>query len=128
MNAKDKSKTHLVRKGPSRIHGTGVFARRTIPKNTRILHYNGEKIPVEECRRREKRHIKEGTLWIFEINRRWFVDASMGGGTAKYVNHSKQPNCWIDIRKGEIWYCASKTLLPGQELTIDYGTKLPPPS
>ena len=34
----------FIRVQPSGIHGTGVFARRTIPKGTRVIEYAGRRL------------------------------------------------------------------------------------
>ena len=45
----------MIEKRRSRIHRWGVFATETIQKNTRIIHYAGEKISNRESTRRELR-------------------------------------------------------------------------
>ena len=49
--AKPRPLYYIVRQ--SRIHGRGVFARRTIRKGARIIEYRGERISVAEADRRE---------------------------------------------------------------------------
>jgi len=120
-----KSKFHLFRLAKSPIHGKGLFATTDIPKNTLIVQYTGQKIGRKEADIREDIHYEKGKLWLFEINRNWYIDAEIRGGIAKYVNHSKKPNCYTDVRKGEIWYRASKTIKKKEELTIDYCADLP---
>ncbi|HWI59867.1 MAG TPA: SET domain-containing protein-lysine N-methyltransferase, partial [Bacillota bacterium] len=48
----------------SRIHGTGGFARRDIPKDTRIIEYLGEKIDKRESLRR----CEQNNEYIFTLN------------------------------------------------------------
>jgi len=115
----------MIKKKKSQIHGYGVFATRPITKNTKVVQYTGEKISSRECDRREIIYEKRGEVWTFELSSRWYIDAAVGGGVAKYVNHSNSPNCWIDIKKGEIWYRASRCIKSGEELTVDYGTPIP---
>ena len=40
----------MIEKRRSRIHGSGVYATATIPKNTRIIDYAGEKISNKSLR------------------------------------------------------------------------------
>lgn len=106
----------------SRLHGWGVFALETIPKNTRIIAYAGEKIPVRESLAREAAHRKRGHIWLFAINSRWVRDAEVGGNIARYINHDCLPNCHSRVVGDAIWICASRTIKPGEELSYRYYT------
>ncbi len=106
----------------SRIHGWGVYATRTITKNTRIIDYAGEKISNQESLKRERRYIRNLHIWCFKLTNRTVIDAGVGGNVARYVNHSCEPNCYIDIKKGIIWIRAARTIKRGEELTYDYNT------
>ena len=53
----------MVEKRRSLIQGSGVFATRNITKNTRIIHYAGEKISNQVSLKREARYIKNGHIW-----------------------------------------------------------------
>src|SRR5438045_5889156 len=101
----------------SRIHGWGVYATRTITKNTRIIDYAGEKISNQESLKRERRYIRHGHIWCFKLTNRTVIDAGVGGNIARYINHSWHPNCYIDIRGGIIRSRASPTIRRGEELT-----------
>ena len=113
---------YMIVRRRSRIHGWGVYATRTITKNTRIIDYAGEKISNQESLKRERRYIRNGHIWCFKLTNRTVIDAGVGGNVARYVNHSCQPNCYIDIKKGIIWIRAARTLKRGEELTYDYNT------
>ena len=52
--------------------------RERIPKNKRIIDYAGEKISHQESLTRENRYMKRGSIWCFQINRRWVRDAAVG--------------------------------------------------
>ena len=106
----------------SRIHGWGVYATRTINKNTRIIDYAGEKISNQESLKRERRYIRNGHIWCFKLTNRTVIDAGVGGNVARFVNHSCRPNCYIDIKKGIIWIRAARMIRRGEELTYDYNT------
>ena len=115
----------MIQKKKSHIHGYGIFATQPINKNTKIIQYTGERIPREEGIRRDALYLKNGELWTFEIDPQNWIDGAVGGGIARYVNHSDTPNCWIYIKNGEIWYRASRLIPLSEELTVDYGTPLP---
>lgn len=106
----------------SRLHGWGVFALETIPKNKRIIDYAGEKITNTASSPREERYLRRGHIWCFKINRRWAVDAAVGGNIARFINHACRPNCYSHIVDDVIWIRAARTIRPGEELTYDYHT------
>ena len=113
----------MIQKRRSKIHGWGIYATKTIPKNTRIIDYAGEKISNHESRRRERRYLNNGRhIWCFTLTRRTVVDAGAGGNDARFINHSCRPNCYIEIKDGTIWIRAARTIRPGEELTYDYNT------
>jgi SET domain-containing protein len=112
----------MVEKRRSAIQGAGVFATRRITKNTRIIHYAGEKISNRESLKRERRYIKNGHIWCFKLTNRTVIDAGVGGNVARFINHSCHPNCYIDIKNGVIWIRAARLIRKGEELTYDYNT------
>ena len=112
----------MIVKRRSGIHGWGVYATQPIPKNKRIIHYAGEKISNRESLRREARHLKQGHIWCFKLNRLWVRDAGVRGNIARYINHSCRPNCYSHIVGDTIWIRAARTIRPGEELTYDYAT------
>jgi SET domain-containing protein len=112
----------LIARRRSKLHGWGVFAKQRITKNTRIVDYAGQKITHQESLRRERRHMKRGEIWCFQINRRWVRDAAAGGNLARFINHSCRPNCYIHIVGDIIWIRAARNIRKGEELTYDYMT------
>jgi hypothetical protein len=112
----------MIEKRRSRIHGWGVYATETIPKNTRIIDYAGEKISNQVSLKREIRYMKSGHIWCFKLTNRTVIDAGVGGNDARFINHGCRPNCYIDIKKGIIWIRAARTIRKGEELTYDYHT------
>jgi uncharacterized protein len=112
----------MVAKRRSKIQGWGVFATRSITKNTRIIHYAGEKITNRESMQREARYLRAGHIWCFKLNRLYARDAAVGGNIARYINHSCAPNCYTMVRGDTIWICAARNIRPGEELTYDYWT------
>ena len=112
----------MIEKRRSRIHGSGVYATASIPKNKRIVDYAGEKISNQESLRRERRYIRRGHIWCFKLTTRTVIDAGVNGNVARFVNHSCRPNCYIDIKDGVIWIRAARPIERGEELTYDYHT------
>jgi SET domain-containing protein len=112
----------MIKRKRSRIAGWGVFATTTIPKNKRIIDYAGQRITHQESLKREERYLRKGNIWCFTLNRRWVIDAGVGGNIARFINHSCKPNCWVEIRNGTIWIRAARTIRPGEELSYNYNT------
>jgi SET domain-containing protein len=108
-----------VRKSP--IQGYGVFARKEIPRGTRIIEYAGERITNAVGDRRypddeSQRH----HTFLFVLNNRVMIDAAYDGNEARLINHSCDPNCQANHGGGEIWIDAIKRIPAGEELAYDY--------
>jgi SET domain-containing protein len=112
----------MIERRKSKIQGWGVYATKTITKNTRIIHYAGEKISNRESLKRERRYLRKGHIWCFKLTNRTVIDAGVGGNLARFINHSCRSNCYIDIKKGVIWIRASRAIRKGEELTYHYNT------
>ncbi len=82
-----------------------------------MAEYIGERISEDEANRR-------GGKYLFEINTRWTIDGKDRKNLARYINHSCTPNCYpeVDERARRVFIYAKKKILPGEELTYDYGT------
>jgi uncharacterized protein len=112
----------VIEKRRSKIHGWGVYATKTIPKNTRIIDYAGEKISSQESLKRERRYIRKRHVWCFKLTNRTVIDAAVGGNVARFINHGCRPNCYVHITGGVIWIRAARTIRRGEELTYNYHT------
>ena len=105
----------------SKIQGRGVFARRDIPKGTRLIEYTGERISNAEADRRyEDEKMGRHHTFLFILNSRTVIDAAVGGNISKYINHSCDPNCVAWIEGQHIWIDAEKDIRAGEELAYDY--------
>ena len=112
----------------SKVHGSGIFATETIAKGTKIIEYIGEKISKTEGDRRSENRIKKylhskvsGSVYIFELNKKFDIDGSPKYNKARYINHSCRPNCEVEISRGHIWISSIKNIKIGDELSYDYG-------
>jgi SET domain-containing protein len=106
----------------SRLHGWGVFALQAITRNTRIIHYAGEKILARHSHAREASQMARGHIWCFSIDRRWVRDAEVGGNVARFLNHECKPNCYTQVVGDTIWVRAARNIARGEELTYNYYT------
>jgi SET domain-containing protein len=105
----------------SSIQGLGAFARKEIPRGTRLIEYTGEKISYAESDRRypdekDERH----HTFLFTLNSKQIVDAAFDGNDARFINHSCNPNCDAYIERGHIWIESIKRIPPDAEPTYDY--------
>ena len=60
-------------------------------------------------------------MYIFELNSKYDIDGSYLYNKARYINHSCNPNCEVEISRGHIWIVSRKRIKKGQELSYDYG-------
>mgnify|MGYP002629357108 FL=1 len=110
----------------SQIHGRGMFAKKIIPKGTRVIEYTGERITKAEGWRRELARQEraergaDGCIYIFELNTKVDIDGSVRWNTARYINHSCEPNCESQVVRGRVWIVAIREIRPGDELSYDY--------
>lgn len=104
----------------SRIHGTGAFARKLIPRHLRVIEYVGERILKEESLRR----CQANNEFIFSINDREDLDGNVDWNPARFINHSCTPNCEAELDGERVWIVALRDILPGEEATFNYGYDL----
>ena len=112
----------------SKVHGNGIFASRDIKKGEKVIRYIGDKISKSEGNRRSALRIKKflnsektGSVYIFELNKKFDIDGNVRRNKARYINHSCDPNCEVDILNDEIWISSIKKIKKGSELNYDYG-------
>ncbi len=124
------SKNILVKE--SVIHHKGVFAAIDIPKDTEIIEYVGIRVPKDEGDKIAEEHIQKaeldpdhGSVYVFIVEGKDYdIDGSPNWNTAKYINHSCEPNCYIDIKDGRVFIYALRLIKKGDELTYNYGYDL----
>ena len=107
----------LVRVGPSPIDRQGLFAVTDIPRGTRIVEYRGEKISKDESARR----LANLNTYIVYLNEQYDIDGETMANTARYVNHSCDPNCTVEHTTETVWIVALKHIQADEELSCNYG-------
>ena len=105
-----------VRVGPSQIAGQALCGAR-YPQGTRIIQYIGARFPKEESVER----LARGNTYIFAFNERYDIDGKTLKNTARYINHSCDPNCEAVVTKRTIWIVALQDIQAGEELSYNYG-------
>jgi uncharacterized protein len=102
----------------SRIQGRGLFALTAVPARRKIGELGGERISLNEARRRAR---KTDCIAIVEFGDGTALDASRKGSDFRYVNHSCEPNTFMRLYKGRVEFYSLRRVEPGEELTCDYG-------
>ncbi len=112
MSSTHRTRFAVRRSRPGR--GFGLFAREAIARGEFLLEYTGRHLPTKEADELD-------TKYLFEIDKHWTIDGSPRSNTARYINHSCNPNCEADIRDGKILIFSTRPIAAGEELTMDYG-------
>lgn len=106
---------------PSSIQGLGAFAMRRIRRGTRLIEYTGQRVTPEEADRRyDDDAVERPHTFLFTVDARTVIDASVDGNQARFINHSCNPNCEAVDVDGRIFIDALRDIRPGEELTYDY--------
>jgi uncharacterized protein len=106
----------------SAIHGRGVFAVLPLKKDERIIEYKGELISWEEALDRHPHDpAQPHHTFYFHIDDLCVIDGRIQGNSAKWINHSCNPNCESDEVDGRIYIKALRPIKAGEELNYDYG-------
>lgn len=107
----------LVKTSP--VHGNGVFAKKLIPKGTRIFEYTGLRVLKTDL----VNDLANGLTsmnYVMNLNKVMAIDGERGGNDARFINHSCNPNCEV-LYFNEIPYIyAMQEIHEGQELNFDY--------
>jgi SET domain-containing protein len=105
----------------SSIHGLGAFARKDIPKGTRMIEYTGEHIDNAEADRRyNDEKMKDHHTFLFILTSKTCIDAAYDGNEARFINHSCSPNAEAVVGRKHIWIHAMKKIPAGSEILYDY--------
>ena len=98
--------------------GLGLFATLPIRKHALIAEYSGPRIPTSEAHVRER---AGRSKYIFELSSRWSIDGGGRDNIGRYANHACEPNAESVLIRGKIFLKAVRRILPGEEITYDYG-------
>jgi len=104
----------------SGINNLGLFAKGDINKGEKVIEYKGRKFTHKQVEE-DDRFDNSKAIYLFTLNERYVLDGDTKTNTAKYINHSCDPNCEVDIINGKIWIIAIKDIKKGDELSYDYG-------
>ena len=141
---------HSLSVGRSAIQGLGIYATIFIEANVPLLPYYGVIVGPHLAENLESLYESLGLgCYFFKLSPTLIIDATLGGSSARFVNHSCDPNCITRsicstktsfsyrLKKGGV-ACTSnckpscsivviyskRDICPGEELTYDYMFKL----
>ena len=123
MLPREESLPFEIRESP--MQGLGAFATRSIPADTRLIEYAGQRLTPDEAEARypdvegERHH-----TFLFAIDDDVVIDAAFEGNEARFINHSCDPNCDAVIEDGRIWIETIRDVAAGEELAYDYAYEL----
>jgi SET domain-containing protein len=116
----------------SKIHGKGAFALVDIRRGTRLIEYVGRRIPeslADEVYAEEDG--KPSHTFLFALDNGDVIDATVGGNSSRWINHSCSPNCEAEGKmikgKEHIFIKAIRNIKAGAELAYDYSFEFDEP-
>jgi len=107
----------------SGIHGKGVFATTRIQAGTRLIEYKGERLTEAQV---DKRYANDDNphTFLFALDGGMVIDATTGGNSARWINHSCAPNCEAVDDDNRIYIETLRAIRPGEELSYNYRIEL----
>jgi len=103
----------------SKVHGKGVFAKKNIPKGTRIFEYAGERVQKVNLASDLTRGLTT-LIYVMNLNETYAIDGERGGNDSRFINHSCDPNCEVLYFNDTPYIYAIKEIPEGEELSFDY--------
>jgi SET domain-containing protein len=111
----------------SNVHGRGLFARKDIPKDTKVIEYKGTRMPASELPDVDENDPDGHHTVIFSLDNGMLIDASRRGNAAQFANHSCNPNCDTIEEDGRIYIRSLRKIKKGEEIVYDYHLHLAGP-
>jgi len=99
----------------SDIHAAGCYTTTRIPKGKRVAEYTGPRLTKQEA---DRLYENSPITYLFGLGSGSTVID--GHCMAMFINHSCDPNCETDERRGRVWIKAIKNIPAGAEITYDY--------
>lgn len=103
----------------SEIQGTGLFAKKVIPKGTRIMEYEGLRVPKVNLLN-DLANGLTNMVYVMQLNDAMVIDAGREGNDARFINHSCAPNCEVLSFNETPYIYAMQDISQGEELSYDY--------
>lgn len=107
----------------SSVHGKGVFACQPLEAGIVIAEYCGPIMTWKQAeqRRGTKRSRRDDEhTFLFQITKRYVIDATPSRCRAKWINHSCSPNCQAVLTGRRVFIETLRHIDTGEELFFDY--------
>jgi uncharacterized protein len=103
----------------SEIHGKGMFAKRNIPKGSRVIEYKGDRVLKKDLIK-DMLDDKTSLMYVMNLSETVAIDGERNGNDARFINHSCEPNCTVYYFSETPFIYALRDILLGEELNFDY--------
>lgn len=105
----------------SGIHGKGVFAVRPIKAGDKVLEYKGKIITWRKAQALHPHDPSQPNhTFYFHLDDGHVIDAKQNGNTARWINHSCEPNLEAEQEGMRVFLRALRDIEAGEELFYDY--------
>ena len=106
----------------SGIHGRGVFATQAIEAGSTVIEYKGEIITWDVALDRHPHDPDQPNhTFYFHLDDGHVIDGKYQGNSARWINHSCNPNVEAEQDGNRVFLKALRDIAPGEELFFDYG-------
>lgn len=104
--------------GNSLISGRGVFSKAFFKKNNKLFEIKGKFFELKN----EKSVSKDFKNNLIRFSKQMYINPS--GQFANFLNHSCNPNSYIQKINNKLFLFSLKSIFKNQEITLDYSTIL----
>ena len=74
-----------------------------IKAKTFLGEYLGEVVSSKEYYRRQETSLAEKHQFVYQLKPGTYLDASTKGSIYRFINHSCEPNCYVEPDPGTSW-------------------------
>tara|TARA_B100001996_G_C18214641_1_gene421273 strand:+ start:66 stop:533 length:468 start_codon:yes stop_codon:yes gene_type:complete len=110
----------LYKNKKSNIHRHGLSAATNIKKGQKIIQYKGKKVSLSRVEN-DPKYDNDKEIYLFNLNKKYDLDGDFKFNTARWINHSCNPNCEVLDHNKQLWIFAMRNIKKNEELTYDYG-------
>lgn len=103
----------------SMVEGRGVFAKRSIPKGSRIIEYQGKRVNKKDLIS-DMVAGKTSLRYVMNLSETVAIDGERNGNDSRFINHSCEPNCTVYFFDDKPFIYALREISEGEELSFDY--------
>ena len=105
--------------------GFGIFAEQKLSPCSYVGEYTGVLLDWKKKILENKQYAMRYNIW--EVGKqKFFLDAEKAGNFTRFINHSDEPNLTLQSvyckKIPRMIFVAAKEILPGTQLTFDYGS------